>query len=575
MLTEIGHVALHNPEPASVVEGRPFLYDARFSSSRGDQACASCHMFGDLDALAWDLGNPGADVLNNPQEFIFDATDEKDFHPLKGPMVTQSLRGMDNHGPMHWRGDRTGGNDEPSSQPDKGNYSEKRAFEKFNQSFVSLIGRSEEIPADDMQKFSDFILQVMYPPNPIRALDNSLTADQAAAQILFKELVTRFNNTCQGCHTTDRNGNAKFGVLRPGFFGTDGRSSDDDESQPFKVPHFRNMYQAVGMFGLPPVPTVDTEESGHQGQQVRGFGFTHDGSIDTLFRFFHSMSFSDGETGETERRQMESFVLAFDSNHRPIVGQQATLAPASGSDAGARVDLLLERADALDAECDVVVKGVVGGEERGWFYEGSGVFASDRVDDEPVALSALRAVASSAGQELTFTAVPVGEGERIGIDRDADGFRDRDEVDGGSDPADPLDLPCRVTSPVTVMKASLQDSRGRLKVSADVALGDPYTGGVIGVAAVDSDGVIFSDSIAGTSMTANSSGSTHNYRAAKGTRGITRLQIKAMKTPNLYRVKILTDKAWPAEFADETVATTTITVVVGDECFDGAPTQIK
>ena len=32
-------------------------------------------------------------------------------------MTTQSLRGMANHGPMHWRGDRTGGLDAPSAQP--------------------------------------------------------------------------------------------------------------------------------------------------------------------------------------------------------------------------------------------------------------------------------------------------------------------------------------------------------------------------------------------------------------------------------------------------------------------------
>ena len=40
---EIAHIALHNPEPDVVVNGRRFLYDARFSSSHGDQACASCH----------------------------------------------------------------------------------------------------------------------------------------------------------------------------------------------------------------------------------------------------------------------------------------------------------------------------------------------------------------------------------------------------------------------------------------------------------------------------------------------------------------------------------------------------
>src|SRR5690606_26264401 len=32
---EQAHVALHNPEPASVVEGRPFLYDAVATSSNG------------------------------------------------------------------------------------------------------------------------------------------------------------------------------------------------------------------------------------------------------------------------------------------------------------------------------------------------------------------------------------------------------------------------------------------------------------------------------------------------------------------------------------------------------------
>ena len=51
------------------------------------------------------------DVLNNPQQFIIGPVGDPDFHPMKGPMTTQSLRGMDGQGPMHWRGDRTAGND--------------------------------------------------------------------------------------------------------------------------------------------------------------------------------------------------------------------------------------------------------------------------------------------------------------------------------------------------------------------------------------------------------------------------------------------------------------------------------
>ena len=47
--------------------GRRFLYDASFSSSHGDSSCASCHVFGDFDSLAWDLGNPDAPVTSQPR----------------------------------------------------------------------------------------------------------------------------------------------------------------------------------------------------------------------------------------------------------------------------------------------------------------------------------------------------------------------------------------------------------------------------------------------------------------------------------------------------------------------------
>src|SRR4029450_6594469 len=147
--TEIAHYPMHNPEPANVVNGRRFLYDASFTSSHGDSACASCHVFGDVDSLAWNLGNPDAPVIPNPGPFgneLFDLINQvpivnPSFHPMKGPMATQSLRGLANHGPMHWRGDRTGGNDTPSIQPDSGTFDERAAFEKFQLGFVNLIGR--------------------------------------------------------------------------------------------------------------------------------------------------------------------------------------------------------------------------------------------------------------------------------------------------------------------------------------------------------------------------------------------------------------------------------------------------
>ena len=38
-------------------------------------------------------------------------------------------------------------------------------------------------------------------------------------------------------------------MKKPGFFGSDGRYSFESEPQFMKVPHLRNAYQKVGMFG--------------------------------------------------------------------------------------------------------------------------------------------------------------------------------------------------------------------------------------------------------------------------------------------------------------------------------------
>ncbi len=284
---ELLHLPLFNPEPASVVAGRPFLYDATVSSSHGDSACASCHIFGDFDSLAWDLGDPDGTVVPNPGPFAVGPFINPDFHPMKGPMTTQSLRGMANHGPMHWRGDRTGGNEAPTSQPDSGTFDEDAAFKKFNPAFPGLIGRSEQLTTTEMQEFTDFILQVSYPPNPIRNLDNSLTSAQQAGHDMYFGAVSDTVFNCNGCHRLDPSANP--GVAAPGFFGTDGRSSFEGETQILKIPQLRNVYQKVGMFGLG-VPQGGG--AGFTGDQVRGFGFLHDGSVDTLFRFHSANLFT-------------------------------------------------------------------------------------------------------------------------------------------------------------------------------------------------------------------------------------------------------------------------------------------
>ncbi len=79
-----------------------------------------------------------------------------------------------------------------------------------------------------MERFTNFILQVTYPPNPIRNLDNSMTPDQQAGHDKFfsAQHSDVFEN-CDGCHDLDP---------ANGFFGTDGFSSFEFETQLFKIP---------------------------------------------------------------------------------------------------------------------------------------------------------------------------------------------------------------------------------------------------------------------------------------------------------------------------------------------------
>jgi hypothetical protein len=112
---------------------------------------------------------------------------------------------------------------------------------------------------------------------------------------------------------------------------------------------------------------------------------------------------------------MESFMLAFDSNLAPIVGQQVTLDAGNAAVAGPRIDLLEARAAV--GECDLVVKGRRYGQELGFLMR-DGVFLPSRggrwLND-----TVLRKVARQA--PLTFTCVPPGSGPRMaGIREECD-----------------------------------------------------------------------------------------------------------------------------------------------------------
>ena len=480
------HFNFPNQEPFEVVDGRPFLYDAQLTSGNGEASCSSCHIFGDLDHLGWDLGNPDDILKSSPMTILGGVPAPPGlngvgqtavFHPMKGPMTTQTLRGMQNGGAMHWRGDRSNGFFGVDATD------EDQSFRNFIVAFEGLVGRDGMISNGEMQRFADFALSLVLPPNPIRPLDNQLGAAAAAGRTFYNNTPVDAGLTCEFCHSLDAS---------QGFFGTGKISSFEGSSQIFKIPQLRNMYTKVGMFGFIAPFGGGTALTG---DQIRGFGYAHDGSVDTLFRFVASGAFNFPD--ETSERNSEAFMLQFDNDLAPIVGQQVTLVSGSEATLGPRIDLMIDRAaapftslllDGLTTECELIVKGAVGGSPRGWLRLANGSF---QADDDPAQASllldaALRTLVTTEGP-LTYTCVAPGSGIRMGINRDLDNFLDGidncpgivndDQIDtdgdGWGDPCDPVPTP-EPTLGVSlalgaVMLSRLARSRRRQKVHGSLA----------------------------------------------------------------------------------------------------------
>ncbi len=408
--SEIAHRTMFNPEPGEVTRGRKFLYDATLTSGNGNDSCASCHIFGDTDGLAWDLGDPSAGVSPIPNIFIpiSPSAAPRQFHPMKGPMTTQSMRGLRGHGPMHWRGDRTGSNRVG------GETLEEAAFKEFNEAFDGLAGLDAELNAADMQDFTDFAMRINYPPNPMRQLDNSLTGIEVDGERLFNNGVVRVQTglleVCVQCHTLDP---------AAGLYGTKGLSSNNSQAgeKNFKIPHFRDQYQKVGAFGW------GFQSAPATGPQVRGFSFNHNGSTSSNFII------ADLGMPQDDLLALRAFLYSFPTESPPVTGQQITLTNNNAAAARQRIDLLIQRAqvDTPIPECDLVATGVIDNAARSWLMTRSDEFVPDSSAEAALDASSLIAMVDETGEHLTFTCTPWGSGTRIGIDRDLDGILDGDE----------------------------------------------------------------------------------------------------------------------------------------------------
>jgi DNA-binding beta-propeller fold protein YncE len=415
----IATVALrHDPTPAVIRQGRPFLYDASFTSAHGDLSCAICHVFGDVDGLAWDLGDPAGPTIDYPVQIRnMDPLVEprQALHPLKGPMVTQSLRGLAGTAPYHWRGDRFGIPHAPGDDAE--------SFNDFNPAFVALLGRAQELPEALMRSFARFVLTIRYPPNPNQQLDRRMDFEQQAGFDFFTGpfLSGSGLQNCAACHKLP------IGTNRLVNF------ENTQVGRDMKTAHLRNIYEKVGRFNAP-------------GPQVSGFGLLHDGTIDTVVNFLRLETFffpgkSEKEKDRT-RHFIQSYLVAFDTGMAPAVGRQLTVAGELQPAERRLLDLLISRSAAGD--CDLTVKGWEEAALRGWLYRGNR-FHGDRRGEPPLASQSLLDRYRRSGEPLTFTCVPPGDGLRAALDRDLDGHWDGDELLAGSDPAAAASVPSRAS----------------------------------------------------------------------------------------------------------------------------------
>jgi hypothetical protein len=453
----------HDATPLSIRVGRKHLYDTRRTSGLGQVACGSCHVDARMDGLAWDLGDPSgamAPVAGNNLGASIPGlnTGFQDFHPMKGPMTTQTLQDIIGKEPLHWRGDR-------------------RGIEDFNGAFMGLQGDDVQLTPAEMQEFENFLATITFPPNPFRNPDNSLSTNvplpghfttgrfgpanmplpNGNAQTglaNYRQLPLDGGNIrCVTCHTLPTGGGTDYrlvgGSFQPFPVGPMGErhmmlvSVDGSTNVSIKVPSIRNDYEKTGFNLTQPIST-------------RGFGVLHDGSVDTLERFISEPIFT--VTSDQQVANLVAFVLSLSGSDLPqgstnpvaqeppglpskdthaLVGRQLTLAGPPSAAELVTFGTMTGQADLN--RVGLVAKGLAGGLVRGWTFVGGVTWQSDRAT-ETTTTAALQAL-GAPGTEITFTVVPRLSQTRLGLDRDADGWFDRDEIDLGSDPADASSYP--------------------------------------------------------------------------------------------------------------------------------------
>lgn len=384
----------YDPTPASVKAGRGFLFDARLSGN-GMTSCGICHFDADRDGLAWNLGDPGGQMMTvlGANLSVHDTTPRpRVMHPMKGPMVTQTLRGMQDGNPLHWRGDRP-------------------EVKDFNPTYDLLMG-GEQIADEDMANLTKYLETIVNHPNPNRNPDRSLpTTFGNGNPIKGRDLYRDHNKShCVTCHTLPK--------------GTDNNIDLPQEvgaSQPIKTAPLRTVYQRLY---YNPTPNAES---------LSGFGMLHDGT-GFVMPIVHPYVL-DNLSSLSELQDVTAFLHCFDTGVAQTVGMSATVTSSNRVETAitSRLALLEARAQVIEGsiDCDVIVRGMIGGQQKSYlFVNTTNNYRTERAADGLITRAALLAQLQN-GDSLTFMGTLPGAGPRFSVDEDEDGFLNGDDPNPG------------------------------------------------------------------------------------------------------------------------------------------------
>ena len=370
-----------DPTPEVIVAGRPFLYDTHESSGLGQASCASCHVDSRTDRLAWDLGDPAAGMSTRVDNVGKTWT----FHPMKGPMKTQTLQDIIGSPSLHHRGD-------------------KDDIFGFANTYRDLQGDDNPLNNSNMAKLEAYLDTIHFPPNPNRNIDNSLSTtvtiqgpnssiQRVGNAVAGFEQFQQPGFACLSCHLGER-----------GRSDTKGANGLHDGQQAIAEP-IGGFYDRMGFFW------------GDAQGSTSGFGFRTDGSQDSTFREENTTTDILAAFLSWDGPKPNIGGLSRDSHAG--IGQQVQLKASTN----ARAKTLMSISST--GNIGLVAHGFYDGKLKSYEYLGNEGFQSDAMG-EIVSYSDLLRDANNGGS-IVLSLVARGSEYRLALDSDLDGKLNRDD----------------------------------------------------------------------------------------------------------------------------------------------------